>query len=812
LSEARFTQKVDICETGDKDNKYFTHNPQNTMGKFLKILKNLFSKNDELPDNSNSEKDNDANTTSDDGQEAGTNADGELDASADGQNGADDSDEKDAGDEKGENDKGGGGGIDFDALTKKSFVRLESAYRHQHVVFRRSTEDNRITLGEILDEMFDVKRETLTSLAVVSRSMRSEEPPTETVINDAEAIWHFDLFGCVLRDKGEDGYYTMGMSTETVLIVKSSARCVLLSIISLGGVDAIKYMRVTVLAPDNSALDDGHSFENNSRAKSDNAPTVASFILSNKEVDDNADLDYYEQVERSARAKVASREENGECDEIEEEYFNGINEFRYSYYYGYGKFLFGQKRYYDAFVMLERAYYDLKQRIAVDDFYLPYYHDTCRVMGTCLMLLKRFDEAAYYCKQAAHHSPSVNANDMAVCLAQLGNPVAVQHVREWQMVVVQQHGGDEQWEQEVRELGADVRAMLRLHKEVMDDFYTSFPRYEEKVTLGFVLDMMFMTRQQHMQLPISVYDAATNRFLERIDDREAASNFVLNEKGAADKVLVLSCSHAHYQCEEEVDQSILCVSAPMVIATHSIINKEGAATLRVDIFQSNCCYNDDKRKPEPMNMPLYATFCLGHASGLHFTTYKDSLLEAVRKAMNYMDEKRFMEAYKLAKWVHECCLHQMTSDDGTSFATQDDLLWAIFFEATYVVGFCLMEMGKAQTAGYYLELASHSHNYKHIQEYINFLSNTMDHNALEVVEDVLAKSPKPQEEEQVVAWNYHMAFLKRRKAYILIDKKRYREARQFLMEMRNDPLCKDFAENELHYLDCMEQERNHGGS
>ena len=50
-----------------------------------------------------------------------------------------------------------------------------------------------------------------------------------------------------------------------------------------------------------------------------------------------------------------------------------------------------------------------------------------------------------------------------------------------------------------------------------------------------------------------------------------------------------------------------------------------------------------------------------------------------------------------------------------------------------------------------------------------------------------------------------MAFLKRRKAYILIDKKRYSEARSLLSEMLSDPMCKDFAQDELKYLNAIEK-------
>ena len=76
----------------------------------------------------------------------------------------------------------------------------------------------------------------------------------------------------------------------------------------------------------------------------------------------------------------------------------------------------------------------------------------------------------------------------------------------------------------------------------------------------------------------------------------------------------------------------------------------------------------------------------------------------------------------------------------------------------------------------------------------------MDPQALDVVNEVIEKSPKPETEEGVLAWKHHMAFLKRRKAYILIDKNRLAEAEKLLMEMTNDSLCKDFAEGELKYM------------
>ena len=116
-----------------------------------------------------------------------------------------------------------------------------------------------------------------------------------------------------------------------------------------------------------------------------------------------------------------------------------------------------------------------------------------------------------------------------------------------------------------------------------------------------------------------------------------------------------------------------------------------------------------------------------------------------------------------------------------------------------------MELNKPQTAAYYLEIASHSMIYIHIQEYINCLVNSQDPQAIEVIENAIQHSPKPDSKERLMSWSNHMAFLKRRKAYVLIDRKLYSEARSLLTEMLSDPMCKDFAQDELNYLNVTER-------
>ena len=89
------------------------------------------------------------------------------------------------------------------------------------------------------------------------------------------------------------------------------------------------------------------------------------------------------------------------------------------------------------------------------------------------------------------------------------------------------------------------------------------------------------------------------------------------------------------------------------------------------------------------------------------------------------------------------------------------------------------------------------------QEYVNALVNGGDHRALQFIEDLIANvnaSVESDEEETPSHVLKFLAFLKRRKVYVLVEKKRFEEAKKNLMEMLDDPECADFAINELAYI------------
>ena len=682
--------------------------------------------------------------------------------------------------------------FDLDLMTDKIFIYNESAYRHQEIIVRRATENNRLTLGEVLSQLFNVKINSVKSMAIAYRLDDSATDVSETIIEDANDVWNFDLFSCILK-RQIDGHYTMGMYHETTLVVNCTTNRYIMTLTSLGGNDTVKYMRVTLLVPDNKATDDGMSL------KTENAPISISLILSYSELDDNPVFAKYNQVEKAVNKK---QEENKEFDELEKEFVHGIFEFKGNEYIGYGKWLFEQNRYYDAFSILERAFnyirtnnFDRQNRDLMSAYY-----NICNIMGQCLLKMDREDEASYYFNQGTPGVSTEEPAQLAICYAKLGNPTAVDFMNFWMDFAAQRYG--ENLPEESKQYSVDVKTELVNYKKRTDELFEKNPYYNSKITIGFLLKTLMGLNKKNIAPCMFVYDCNSGKFLERVEDTDVILGSEINKSEQLDKIYILSCNHVHYKTEENEDKSILCNNAPLIISTHKICVDKSSAAMRIDIIRCNFANNDGKRELTKINAPLTYSICLGMYDNISFGTDNDNLLAAIRKSIDYVDERRHFEAFKLAKWVFECTSNRLKSQDGTIYESNDSFLWQIFYEASYQIGFCLMEMNKMNTSAYYLEIARHSMQYRHIQEYINFLSNSKDPQVISVIENTMDKSPKPENEEDLRAWNYHMAFLKRRKAFALIEEQRFEEAKAYInRDLVNDPLCKEFAQDELNYID-----------
>lgn len=680
--------------------------------------------------------------------------------------------------------------FNIELMDFKTFIHHESAYRHQEIVIRRATESNRLTLGEVLSQLFDEKKSSIKSMAVAYRLANLGNDVSETIIEDANDVWNYDLFSCILKRK-IDNHYAMGLYHETTLIINGSSKKYVMMLKSLGGIDTVKYMRVSLLVLGINDFDDGMSLQDQ------NVSISQSFILSYSELDDNLEFAKYDQVEDDIKRKQDLKQE---LNEIEQEYIDGQFEFKGYWYIGYGKWLFSQNRYYDAFCALERIYNYIRTG-NVDkqnqDLKTEYY-EICNIMGQCLSKMGREDEAAFYFKQGVPGLSIDSPNDLALSYARLGNPIAIQRMNAWVDFAIQMHG---YLPEGLKQFCENVTFELTNYKKHIDESLNQSPNYSGRITIGILLKILMDLNKKNIAPCMFVYDYNSGKFLERIEDIDKIWNCGINEVEQPNRVYILSCSHAHFKIDEDKDMSILCHNAPLVISSRKISGNKTSATMRVDIIRSNFYGSDDKIEFVRTNTPLTYSIRLGACEDICFSIDNDGLLIAIRKSIDYMRNFRCLEAYRLAKWIFECASNRLKSSDGLSYTSNDKLLWGIFFEASYIIGFCLMEMNKKYKSAYYLEIANHSMQYHHIQEYINFLCNSKDPESFSTIENVMKNSPRPQDEVGLNEWNNHMAFLKRRKVYVLIEDGHYEEAKNYIIaELLNDPLCKDFAQGELNYI------------
>ena len=110
------------------------------------------------------------------------------------------------------------------------------------------------------------------------------------------------------------------------------------------------------------------------------------------------------------------------------------------------------------------------------------------------------------------------------------------------------------------------------------------------------------------------------------------------------------------------------------------------------------------------------------------------------------------------------------------------------------MGSCFLELNMNDVAEYYLKIGTDC-NYQ-VGEYINCLVNNKDVRSLAVIQNYLLS-------DDVIfgpTIEASRAFLHRRMAYVLIDWGMIDKAKQLLENMLNDPLCHDFAQHELEYL------------
>ena len=136
----------------------------------------------------------------------------------------------------------------------------------------------------------------------------------------------------------------------------------------------------------------------------------------------------------------------------------------------------------------------------------------------------------------------------------------------------------------------------------------------------------------------------------------------------------------------------------------------------------------------------------------------------------------------------------------------------IFYEVIYHIGFCYSELKLYAQAKGYLEMLMRLNNISFTTEMINCMVNSGDFRALMAVDSIIGSinDNLAQNDEEKPSENIAMflAFLNRRKAYLLVEKGRLEEAKGLLKRMLKDPASADFAISELAYIQKLEKDKS----
>ncbi len=133
-------------------------------------------------------------------------------------------------------------------------------------------------------------------------------------------------------------------------------------------------------------------------------------------------------------------------------------------------------------------------------------------------------------------------------------------------------------------------------------------------------------------------------------------------------------------------------------------------------------------------------------------------------------------------------------------------------EVAYKLGFCYNELQLYKQAYYYLNMCSRDGKIDHIMEFVNTLVNGKDHRTLNFLDEIMAQVQENYKDDEEVPGNVLQLvnFLKRRRAYTLINFGQLDAAEKIFTQMLNEEENADYAINELEYIKRLREQQGNG--
>ena len=648
-----------------------------------------------------------------------------------------------------------------------SFLRGEAEYRHQPRRMERFAFGEKIRLGDVVDFLLgcDMSK-SLTGLSICRTNIIGSIEETRFVKGNNE-ICNYDLLSSVTYLNNEGELLPLTGENVTLSLTRNDGLPIVLFVRNHQMTPDVLYLRVYSMVGRTNANDDKHTWQSRNLAALDS--TLLCCRASSNNLEDW--WRFYQAMENRTIDNIQhGKPLKGLQHAVCEGMFGRVTT---SDYIDCGNALCRQSKYYDAQRQYERAIHALdnpSENFKHGDSYgainfrmvpcLVYTHDKPRAF--------HFMDIAYFFNSTILFDYMVVSADLADYRT---------------MPLLEQHR-DELEECEAKIIECTYQASLtKLRKVLTED--ASF------LTLGFILHHLLRVNSYNIVSMCVCCNGNDGYTYDVVYDRDKLWRYKFQNLLHDGNTVVLRYSRACYQCGDmDDDKSDHCHDNSIIIQVNAI---EDSDLFRIDVAVPGFQNDPNIISDSYGKFSDYKSFVI--SSKPHEYDFSKSA-EEIMTEVGSLYNKGMTHAVESMLGLYHVYLSLLVDFDTLS---EDRKFMCL--DAAAKIGSCYMELNLPEVANYFLDVGYESCNLNNMMEYINCLVETKDARAMSIVDKQLIMQIDAPDQIKS-AWR---AFLKRRKAYILIDWGQVAEAKEFLSTLLDDPLCKDYAKRELSWLSMKEK-------
>lgn len=648
-----------------------------------------------------------------------------------------------------------------------SFLRGEAEYRHQPRRMERFAFGEKIKLGDVVDFLVgcDMSK-SLTGLSICRTNIIGSIEETRFVKGNDE-ICKYDLLSSVTYYNDEGELLPLTGENVTLSLTRNDGLPIVFFVRNHQMTPDVLYLRVYSMVGRTNANDDKHTWQ------SRNLAALNSTLLCCRASSNNLDdwWCFYQDMEnRTIDSIKHGKPLKGLQYAVCEGMFGRV---RTSDYICCGNALRRQSKYYDAQRQYERAIYALdnpSENFKHGDSYGEFNYRMARSLVSTHDIPRAFhfmDIAYFFHSTILYDYLGVSA-DLA----------------DYRTKSLLEQNRDELEEVETKIIETTYQCSLdKCRKNIAED--TTY------VTLGFVLQHLLRVNSYNIISMCVCRKGNDGYTYDDVYNRDKLWRYKFQDLLHDGNTVVLRYSRACYQCGDmDNDKSDHCYDNSIIIQVNAI---EDSDLFRIDVavpgFQNDPNIISDRYG----RFSDYKSFVI--SSRPHEYDFSKSAEEIMTEVGSLYNKER-THAVESMLGLYHVYLSLLVDFDNLS----DDKKF-MCLDAAAKIGSCYMELDLPEVANYFLDVGYQSCDLNNMMEYINCLVETKDARAMSIVDNKLIMQIDAPDQIKS-AWR---AFLKRRKAYLLIDWGQIAEAKEFLTKLLDDPLCSDYAKRELSWLSMNEK-------